>query len=648
MLTKIFRKSSKLLFLTAVFVFSGCSEDFLTPDPLSFYEPTTTFTTESGLLSTLAMCDRHLRSYYTYWEAQDRGLPISTEYMFSEISVHGMTDNSHMFSDITNYLTPSNYLYDEEDANRIAYFWYQSYTGVKYANTVITYIDDVEDLDTNLRNEYLGRAYFHRAYRYFALVFQFKNVPLVSKIIDNPKLDYKSTKREAILDMITEDMENAVEWVPEQSEMDYIGMVSKGACRQLLIKCYLAQGEWAKAIEQADILIDQSGYSLMTSTFGTFEDPMDETWPITRNVIWDLHRPVNRCIVANTEAILSLPNEAGTDAAIKMRSMRNWLPHFDGRTDFKSPAGYTGIIYYAPSSESYNSKYDYRTAYGRGIAHVRSTKYFTDDIWQVNDVEDEGDLRHSSAVGNWMRMDSLKYDNPEDTLWYGKNVRFKDDDGNILIGDTIRSWFDWPHYKTYIEDEDELTESSSNHRGGAGAWYCYRLAETYLLRAEAKLYNGDVSGATSDVNVIRERAGCDQLYSTVNIGDIMDERARELYMEEWRHMELSRVSYCMALSGIADEWGNTYSVNDEESENSYWYQRVNAYNNYYNKGVVVPTLSNRAFKISPYNIYYPVPQDEIDANREGTLYQNYGYDGYDASIEMWDNWEDAVADEDTD
>ena len=31
---------------------------------------------------------------------------------------------------------------------------------------------------------------------------------------------------------------------------------------------------------------------------------------------------------------------------------------------------------------------------------------------------------------------------------------------------------------------------------------------------------------------------------TVTIGDIMDERARELYLEEWRYLELSRVTYC--------------------------------------------------------------------------------------------------------
>ena len=65
-------------------------------------------------------------------------------------------------------------------------------------------------------------------------------------------------------------MEFAVQHVPDQKDMTYIGMINKGACRQLLIKCYLANGEFQKAKEQADILISQSGYKLMTETFGTF------------------------------------------------------------------------------------------------------------------------------------------------------------------------------------------------------------------------------------------------------------------------------------------------------------------------------------------------------------------------------------------
>lgn len=50
-----------------------------------------------------------------------------------------------------------------------------------------------------------------------------------------------------------------------------------------------------------------------------------------------------------------------------------------------------------------------------------------------------------------------------------------------------------------------------------------------------------------DLNVLRKRAKSAELYTkTVTIGDIMNERARELYWEEWRNVELTRVSLCLA------------------------------------------------------------------------------------------------------
>ena len=54
-------------------------------------------------------------------------------------------------------------------------------------------------MDETLKNEYIGRAYFHRAYRYYSLVFQFGHVPLLTKLPEGPKQNYRSTHRDAIL-----------------------------------------------------------------------------------------------------------------------------------------------------------------------------------------------------------------------------------------------------------------------------------------------------------------------------------------------------------------------------------------------------------------------------------------------------------------
>jgi hypothetical protein len=616
---------------------TGCKKEYLQPDPLSFYEPGATFTTRAGLDAALAIADRHLRTYWTYFEYVDLGLPINTEYMFSDMAVASKTDDGNIFADIATRFAPT------DMPERTGYFWNETYNGIKYANTVLSFIGNVEGLDEATKNEYRGRALFHRSFRYLALVFEFKDVPLVTKILSAPKVNYKTTKREAILQMITADMEKAIEWVPEQKNMALKGMINKGACRQLLIKCYLATGQYDKAIEQADILINSSGYSLMTNTFGTFINPYPQTWPITRNVIWDLHRPENKAIAANNENILIMPNRMPTDAGINMNSMRNWLPWHDA-IGTQSPDGKQALRFYAPNATTYRVNYDYPRAIGRGIAHIRPTYYATNELWIVNGVDDAGDLRHNSTVGNWARMDSLKYNDPSSS-WFGKNLVLRHPTTNaILCNDTVRNWFDWPHYKYYVENLIETGDrSNANHRGGAGDWYFYRLAETYLLRAEAKFYKGDVVGATADVNTIRQRAGCTQTYAAVNIGDIMNERARELNMEEWRFTEMSRVSYCLAKSGKPDEWGNTYNA-DNLATNSYWFNRIQAYNNYYNKGRVI--VKNRSYTMAAHNINWPIPNSAIQANGGAKLRQNQGYTGFDATIPLWETWEEAVADED--
>ncbi|MDR3250731.1 MAG: RagB/SusD family nutrient uptake outer membrane protein [Tannerella sp.] len=663
-ITKKLNHICLILFAGGTMLFSGCSEDFLKPDPLSFYEPTATFSSESGLKSALAICDRHLKLYWM--TDHNEMLTVGTEYLFSELMVAAATDKRSMLCDVANMLTPTSdnsSLNNLDRTNSLWYFWDETYTGIKYANTIIQFVDAVESLDETTKNIYKGRAYFHRAYRYMALVFQYGDIPLVTKILEVPKQNYRSTRRDAILQMLTRDMEFAVQWVPDQKDMSQIGMVNRGACRMLLAKCYLAIGEYAKAREQTDILINESGFSLMTNNFGTFNDGGEpQTWPVTRNVIWDLHRAENKLIPANREVIMGMPNR-GSDAEsfVKMLTMRILYPFlFDTRLQTKD--GKQALLNLRRNHADYNAKYDYMRAFGRGIATWRPTYFQTHALWYVNGVMDATDLRHSSETGNWVRMEDYRVNNKASSE-FGKPVSLFDDNGKLLCSDTIRRWFDVPHYVFYLDDpvNDANISGSDGNRGatngGIADWYLYRLAEAYLLRAEAKYYmNENDATIRDDLNILRQRAQCSQLYTgAVTIGDIMNERARELYWEEWRNVELTRVSLCLARSGKPDEWGNTYSLGNFDQQSgtddgggSYWYQRIVKYG-MYNKGAVQINStgnSNPNFTMDKKNLYWPIPNAAITANNKGELSQNYGYDGYDPATPKWETWEDAVADED--
>ena len=231
-------------------------------------------------------------------------------------------------------------------------------------------------------------------------------------------------------------------------------------------------------------------------------------------------------------------------------------------------------------------------------------------------------------------MTDLTYNNPElkGTEWYGQPVRFKDDKGNILVNDTIRDWVGWPHYKTNVADQKDKW-----WRGGWADWYIFRIAETYLLRAEAYIWKGDATSlqkAADDVNKVRRRAGADELDADqMTIRTILDERARELYYEEPRKTELTRIAFIYAKTGKADDKGRTYRM-DNFSEKNFFYDHIMDVTDFYNKGVKTP-IGNE-YTIAPPNVLWPIALNAISTNVQGHINQTPGYAGSENNIEPLD------------
>ncbi|NNE76465.1 MAG: RagB/SusD family nutrient uptake outer membrane protein, partial [Pricia sp.] len=120
-----------------------------------------------------------------------------------------------------------------------------------------------------------------------------------------------------------------------------------------------------------------------------------------------------------------------------------------------------------------------------------------------------------------------------------------------------------------------------------------RLADAYLLRAEARLQQNDAAGAAADINVVRTRAAVPGQEAAIQItaGDVdldflLDERARELIGEGWRWWDLTRTGKLV--------------------------ERVLLHN---------PTA---AANIQDYHVVRPIPQEQIDRTLGGYP-QNPGY-----------------------
>jgi len=593
-------KSKALLTLLFVFVsIIGCKEEFLDPEPLSFYTPDNALNDADGMYALLSGAHRRLRA-----EWYGDGAPIITENIFSEVAVEGTTDKSGPAQDLNLLITPDANL-NSADRNRIGWFWNEFYENIKLANTVITRLDNAEYESEEERNAVLGTAYFHRAYAYYRLTQQFGDIPLLLEELTTPKLDFVSTARLTILEKMQDDLNLAEDWVPVNVSP---GEVSRGAVSHLLAKVNLALTDFDAAITAATNVIN-GPYALMTERFGVDKDDP------TKNVIWDLHRPENKSY--NTEGILmsiSRLEFADNGSATSTSAMRQAVPLW--WRFINTPDGFNGM------SDSPDAEIPYVLQYGRGIGRNRGVPYSTIDVWT-----DPNDLRH--APGNWMRMEDLTYNaaslKTNGSTYYDKNLELKNASGVVLCSDTIRNWYGWPHYKLFIPDP-----TASRPAGGHSDWYIFRLAETYLLRAEAYFWKGDLANAAADINMVRNRAGAaDILPGDVNIAAILDERVRELYYEEPRNTELTRIAFIFAMTGKTAYNGKTYSMDDFHLDN-FWYDRIMETTNFYNKGVF--TIHGDEYTMSPYHVLYPIPASSINGNTQGTINQNLGYPGSENNI----------------
>jgi hypothetical protein len=597
----------KLLSLSAIMVIGvmlleGCKKDWLKPKPLSFFSPENTLVDVVGFSSALNGCAKNLKD-----EWYGDGAPIISETIFSEIAVEGTDDKTGPAQNLDVQIKPDANL-NSVDANKIGWYWNQEWVGIRLANTIISRLPAATAIPDSTKNMIKGKAYFFRAYDYYRLTNQFGDVPCPLKELTSAKTDYATVKRDVILQRMKRELDSAVLWVPWKSDR---GDVNRGAIYHLLAKIDLALGLFDDAIAATSAVINNGTYKLMTSRFGV------DAGIASKNVIWDLHRPANKAAATNTEVLFLVTDAFGNAGRFVggIQSMRQAAPGIS-IAGIRTPNGGTGISALA------NIEIDNMQLYGRGIGRCRSTSYHYNEIW-----DDVNDLRHDSTSGNWMYMENVRYSNPalkNVDPYYGQRLRLYSSTGTLLCSDTLRQWYPWPHYKLYIPDVE-----NTPMRGGNTDWYVMRLAETYLLRAEAYVWKNDMANAAADVNKVRQRAGCAPYTAAkMSIGTILDERARELYYEEGRKTELTRIAYLFAKTGQPYN-GKTYALNNFSVSN-FMVDRILEKNGFYRNNFV--TIHQDMFKISQFHVLWPIPQSAISANTDGRINQNIGYTGADLNV----------------
>jgi len=542
------------VFLAMLFLTTACTDDFLEQETPHIIAADNLYVNEAGF-------DTGLNGLYALARMERAGVPTSN-------TPSGSSNNliaSMMMggTDIIYGNRPWNserFLNDWGDqvigGDAQTYFsktWNWLYELINAANTIINRAENSGklDIDEESLKRIIAEARTIRAWSYRHLTYLFGDVPLnVNESTgENIRLDWERNPLDEIKAQMKEDLEYATENLPENHINN--GKIVRAVAQHYLAELLIEESDYTNAINIALAAIN-GPKSLVTSRYGV--NISNPGTPYSDMFLDGNSNPSQ----GNSEALWVFQNAYEIEGGEGHNIMRRWF-----MSEYSSTSG--GAPGLAVTLDRG----------GRGQTRLSATKFMLDlydrDI-NDNIIDDRG------GEFSWRTFFKVSPEDPSSAGPIGSNIVL--DFAKVdPLGDRFRPYtrkWDWTN------TIDLRSTRSYNDQ------VYLRLADTYLLLAEAYFKNSDPDSAADYINDLRTRANAPLIDSgDISLDFILDERARELFSEEQRRYTLLR--------------------------NNKWIERTNLHN------------INASGKLTDRDLLYPIPQSFIDANLDNQIENNAGY-----------------------
>lgn len=426
--------------------------------------------------------------------------------------------------------------------------WYNCYKSINQCNSVIESLEknEIPGLNSDLRIRFQAEALFIRAHYYYHLVQQFGDIPMPLEPTNSVETAAYKTSADEVWEQIITDLTFAAKSLPEIYQASEFGHVTRYAAMHHLSRVYLTlnrnDNDLRNALSYAEQAINSGKYSLVKS----------------HAELWDINNK------NNSEVLFSVLYTQNAE--------------LNGN-------GNTAHMYFCSAYSEEHPAVKRVIEYGRPWSRERSTDY------AINLFDESIDKRWEDCfISRWnVTENSVKEDifSP-----FTKKMEEKEwTKGELAMIDPKRPWTreqveavwpvlvfqpeymreqidpqkdvqseqnpnaEWPsntrftNYKmyAYLVKHLDPQRPEVNWTAGSRNVFVFRLADTYLLAAEAAFLSGNIQKAAAYMNEIRHRAAIpgyeadmEVKPSEITIDFILDERARELMGEMHRWYDLKR------------------------------------------------------------------------------------------------------------
>lgn len=597
-----------LIFVTFIFtgIFVSCDEEeFLKEQPKSSIFSDNLFNSYSGFESGMNAVYALMRELYSGGDTRTR----DQLWVQNTDDVSTRTTSVNQFLDIAAGWSEVSEVYN----------WL--YRIINSSNMIINRAENNPDVDwggssdqeaDQNRRAIISQARVARAWAYRLLIYAFGPVPLSTEEITGATYHNAWTRNpvEDIKAQMVEDLKYAVENLPLLS--NDVSRINGSVARHYLGETYLSLGNFQGAIDVLKPLVESEGYSLVTSRIGRTADNPDG------NYFMDMIRnPYHHS--GNTETVFVLANGNDIPGSDVTPMMDSWIGEFRKHSHIAQNAEW----------------YERFGGFGKARYLMTPWSMFNEEMYNIYaSVEHVKDPEEPHMIDNWLWKNEDGRDNflyeMSDIRGDGTSIRrywVYDFNGNGTItdppthtleetlmkndpalmdkankGDTLYGFFifkpdnlgnpNWHEKHTYLYSRKwEVDATTTVDFSSKDSWFSIphiRIAESYLLYAEALFMNGNATEAVKWINMVRERSNASTIEpNQISIDFILDERSRELIGEEQRKITLLRTGKFL--------------------------ERTRKYN---------PMSKDY---VQDYHKLYPFPSDAIDANKDGEMKQNDGY-----------------------
>lgn len=545
--------------ISAVIFISSCSDDLLNENP-----PNVIYAEK--LYSDLTGLEAGINGLYSLMRYEREGLNASSS-LITDVTMSG-TD---MFAANHSGNGVSRVSVDWEARNKPDYSVYEGvflwlYEIINSSNEIIKNVEERDDIDwsgndlseTENKNMILAEAKLARAFAYRHLTYLWGDVPLnLNPSSDGIiRTDWERTPVAEVRQQVIKDFLFAEPIIPEEGYLT--GRMTKGAIQHYLAEMYLTLDKPDSTLFWANKVVNNPAYALITERYGVQVDQEGVAF-------MDMFKAGNtNREEGNSEAlwVFQFKNNVLGGGEYPIMAMHHTSRYRSGDLDLTVTAD--------------------RGGYGNGRSSL--TKWALDNFDDPNDDRfSEYAIRKSFTYRDATGNAPYPADNLPEGANYGDKIYL---DWSEDITDDNNGIEEWPFSRKY--DWADPVDPIGNRESFYDQIYL-RAADTYLLKAEAEFKLGNAGAAANTINILRARSHASNISGNdVDIDFILDERARELMVEEPRRYTLLRTGK--------------------------WAERTMKYNN---RG------SNT---IDPKrDILLPIPQSVIDSNLEKEMPQNPGF-----------------------